>query len=147
MPLEFVSHYPEWHHVLFKVKDADASIRFYSEYLGMNAVQDQKDSDGRRWVWLRFSENPNAPLFALLEDTQFKGAPAPPPGQSLQAFCFRMTDLKPVEEMSARAKQDGHLIEAAAYGGHMRGYFCVVADPDGNRLEFSYVMAHKPQGQ
>lgn len=143
MPLEFVSHFPEWHHVLFKVKDADASIRFYSEYLGMNAVQDQKDSDGKRWVWMRFSENPNAPLFVFVEETQFKGGATP--AQSLQSFSFRMTDLKPVEELSSRAQKDGLLLEAAAYGGHMRGYFCVVADPDGNRLEFSYVMNHKPE--
>lgn len=143
MPFEFVSHFPEWHHITFKVKDADASIRFYSEYLGMNAVQDQKDSDGKRWVWMRFSENPNAPLFVLVEDTQFKGGAGP--AQSLQAFSFRMADMKPVEEMSARAKKDGHLVEAAAYGGHMKGYFCIVADPDGNRLEFSYVMNHKPE--
>ena len=53
--LEFVSNFPEWHHVLFKVKDADLSIRFYSEYLGMGAVLDQKDGDGNRWVWLRFA--------------------------------------------------------------------------------------------
>lgn len=144
MPFEFVSHFPELHHVLFKVKDADASIRFYSEYLGMNAVQDQKDSDGKRWVWLRFSENPNAPLFVLVEETQFKGG-STTPSHSFQSFGFRMTDLKPVEEMGAKAKKDGCLLEAAAYGGHTRGYFCVVADPDGNRLEFSYVMNHKPE--
>lgn len=142
MPFEFVSHFPEWHHVLFKVKDADASIRFYSEYLGMNAVQDQKDMEGKRWVWLRFSENPNAPFFVLVEDTQFRGqAPA---GHSLQAFCFRMSEMKPVEEISARAKKDGLLVEAAAYGGNLRGYHCVVADPDGNRLEFAYVTPPKP---
>jgi catechol 2,3-dioxygenase-like lactoylglutathione lyase family enzyme len=139
--LEFVSHFPEWHHVLFKVKDADASIRFYSEYLGMNAVQDQKDADGKRWVWMRFSENPNAPLFVFVEETQFKGGAVP--SQSLQSFSFRMPDLKPVEEMSAKAKNDGHLVEAAAYGGHMKGYFCILADPDGNRLEFNYVLSSK----
>lgn len=143
MPFEFVSHFPEWHHVLFKVKDADASIRFYSEYLGMNAVQDQKDSDGKRWVWMRFSENPNAPLFVFVEDTHFK-TPLNPP-QSFQSFSFRMTDLKPVEEMSAKAKQDGHLVEAAAYGGHMKGYFCIVADPDGNHLEFTYILSPKTE--
>jgi lactoylglutathione lyase len=142
--LEFVSHFAEWHHIQFKVKDADLSIRFYSEYLGMGAVMDQKDSDGRRWVWLRFSENPYAPLFVLVENNQFGKAGSL--AMSLQHLSFRLPDLKPVEEISAKAKKDDCLVEAAQYGGHMRGYFCLISDPDGNLLEFSYVMSPKPGG-
>jgi len=141
--LEFVSHFPEWHHVLFKVKDADLSIRFYSDYLGMGAVQDQRDGEGNRWVWLRFSENPYAPLFVLVEDTHLKTTKAV---SSLQSFCFRLPDLKPVEEVSAKAKKDDCLVEAAQYGGHMRGYFCVIKDPDGNLLELSYLLSPKQGG-
>jgi lactoylglutathione lyase len=142
LTLEFVSNFPEWHHVLFKVQDADNSIRFYSEYLGMGAVKDQRDSDGNRWVWLRFAENPYAPMFVLMEDAHVKKATAPAPA-SLQSFCFRLPDLKPVEEISAKAKNDNCLVEPAIYGGHMRGYFCVVSDPDGNLMEFSYLLSPK----
>jgi lactoylglutathione lyase len=138
---EFVSHYPEWHHILFKVKDDDLSIRFYSEYLGMNAVLDQRDPDGKRWVWLRFAENPYAPMFVLVEDAGLKTASD---RGSLQVFSFRLSDLKLVEEISAKAKKDGCLAEAAQYGGQMRGYYCVISDPDGNLLEFSYPLAVKP---
>ncbi len=136
MTLEFVSHYPEWHHVLFKVKDADQSIRFYNEYLGMDAVLDQKDGDGKRWVWMRFSENPYAPLFVFVEDTQLKTTVGA--ANSLQHFSFRLTDMKPVEEISTKAKAGNCLKEPANYGGHLKGYFCLVSDPDGNLLEFSY---------
>ncbi len=139
--LDFVSQFPDWHHILFKVKDADLSIRFYSEYLGMGAVLDQKDGDGARWVWLRFSENPNAPYFVLLEDSHLKIGPAVT--NSLQQFSFRLPDLKPVEEISSKAKKDKCLVEAARYGGHLRGYFCVISDPDGNLLEFTYVLTPK----
>ncbi len=138
---DFVSQFPDWHHVLFKVKDADLSIRFYSEYLGMGAVLDQKDADGARWVWLRFSENPNAPYFVLLEDSSLKKNPVV--AKSLQQFSFRLPDLKPVEEISTKGKKDKCLVEAASYGGHLRGYFCVVSDPDGNLLEFAYVLTPK----
>ena len=141
MVLEFVSHFPEWHHVLFKVKDADNSIRFYSEYMGMAAVQDQRDGEGNRWVWMRFSENPYAPMFVFTEDPHLKTGAGP---TSLQAFSFRLPDLKPVEELSAKAKNDNCLVEPATYGGHMKGYFCVIHDPDGNRLEFSYLLSPKP---
>ena len=72
MTLEFVSQFPDWHHVLFKVKDADLSIRFYSEYLGLTAIVDQKDAEGARWVWMRFLENPHAPLYVFFEDSQWK---------------------------------------------------------------------------
>ena len=144
MVLEFVSHFAEWHHVLFKVRDADNSIRFYSEYLGMAAVLDQRDTDGNRWVWLRFTENPYAPLFVLVEDTHLKKSPVPT-NASLQSFAFRLPDLKPVEEINAKAKNDDCLVEPATYGGHLRGYFCIISDPDGNRLEFSYLLSPKPE--
>jgi catechol 2,3-dioxygenase-like lactoylglutathione lyase family enzyme len=143
LTLDFVSHYPEWHHVLFKVKDADLSIRFYSDFLGMGAVQHQRDGDGKRWVWMRFSENPYAPLFVFVEEPQGKT-----PTGAHPLFGFRLPDLKPVEEISAKAKAENCLVEAAAYGGHTRGYFCQISDPDGNLLEFSYQVSHKPgQGQ
>ena len=145
LSLDFVSHYPEWHHVLFTVKDADNSIRFYSDYLGMAAVQDQRDSDGKRWVSLRFAENPYAPLFVLVEDTPAKKGPSAA-ASSLKTFCFRLLDLKPVEEISAKAKAAGCLVEASQYGGNLRGYFCVVSDPDGNLMEFSHVIAPKTGG-
>lgn len=139
MALEFVSHYPEWHHVLFKVKDADLSIRFYSEFLGMGAVRDQRDSDGKRWVWMRFSENPYAPLFVFVEEPHLR-----PPTGVHALFGFRLPDLKPVEEISAKAKNENCLVEAAGYGGHTKGYFCLISDPDGNLLEFSYQLSPKP---
>ncbi len=142
MALEFVSHYPEWHHVLFKVKDADLSIHFYSEYLGMGAVFDQRDGDGTRWVWMRFSENPYAPLFVFAEDPHPKATAGGVAAHPL--FSFRLADLKPVEEISAKAKKDNCLVEPASYGGHIKGYFCVVSDPDGNLLEFSYQLSPKP---
>ncbi len=142
MGIEFVSHFPEWHHLLLKVKDADLSIRFYSEFLGMAAVVDQKDNDGCRWVWLRFSENPTAPFLVLMEEGSLKkGATAQ---ATLPTLSFRLNDLKPVEEIGAKAKQEGCLVEGAHYGGHMRGYFCVLSDPDGNLLEFAYVITPKP---
>ena len=128
----------------FKVRDADNSIRFYSEHLGMAAVLDQRDTDGNRWVWLRFTENPYAPLFVLVEDTHLKKSPVPV-NASLQSFAFRLPDLKPVEEINAKAKNDDCLKEPATYGGHLRGYFCIISDPDGNRLEFSYLLSPKPE--
>ena len=142
MGIEFVSHFPEWHHLLLKTRDADLSIRFYSEFLGMAAVLDQKDNDGCRWVWMRFSENPTAPFLVLKEAGGLQKAPAPQADTPL--LCFRLGDLKPVEEMGEKAKKEGCLVEGAHYGGHMKGYYCLVSDPDGNLLEFSYVLSPKP---
>ncbi len=141
MGIEFVSHFPEWHHLLLRVKDADLSIHFYSNYLGMAAVLDQKDNYGGRWVWLRFSENPTAPFIVLKEDNVVKAAPTKP---FVPLLSFRLGDLKPVEEIGAKAKEEGCLVEGAHYGGHMRGYYCLVSDPDGHLLEFAYVLMPKP---
>jgi len=140
--LDFISQYPEWDHVQFRVRDADLSIHFFREILGMGAVRDQRDSEGKRWVWLRFAENPTAPMFVLVEDSQAK---KPAPGAAQPLFCFRLPDMKPVEEIGNKAKKEGCLVEGSNYGGHLRGYFCVVSDPDGNLFEFSYLLSPKPE--
>jgi lactoylglutathione lyase len=142
LTLELVSQFPDWHHVLFKVKDADVSLRFYSEYVGLTAIVDQKDTEGNRWVWMRFLENPYAPLFVLMEDSKWKKSDKAV-DTSFQRMGFRMSDLEPVEALSEKAKKENCLMEAAHYGGHLRGYFCVVTDPDGNQLEFSYFVSPK----
>lgn len=134
MGLEFVSRYPEWHHVLLRVKDADRSIRFYSDYLGTDAVSDQRWPDGHRWVQLRFIESPQAPPWILLEDPGVKRAAAAP-GDPL-AFSFRLADQEALEGIAAKAKTEGRLVEAPREGGPQRGYFCLVSDPDGHLLEF-----------
>ena len=142
MGIEFVSHFPEWHHFFLKTKDADLSIRFYSEYLGMAAVLDQKDNEGCRWVWLRFTENPTAPFLVLLEKgTQEKSTTIL---HSTPLLSFRLGELKLVDEISEKAKKENYLVESARDGGQVRGYFCMVSDPDGNLLEFSCVLAPKP---
>jgi catechol 2,3-dioxygenase-like lactoylglutathione lyase family enzyme len=132
LSLEFVSHFPEWDHTLFKVRDADLSIRFYSEYLGMAAVKDLRGPDGHRRVWMRFSENPHAPLFVFLEVSLEKAGA----GAAVPLFSFRTSDLKTLEEVSTRAGKAGCLAVPAGDGGGPRGFFCVVSDPDGNQLEF-----------
>jgi catechol 2,3-dioxygenase-like lactoylglutathione lyase family enzyme len=135
--LEFVHHHPEWYHVLFRVRDADLSIQFYGEYLGMAAVKDQRDDEGKRWVWLKSPENPAAPLFVLVEDPQAK---RPSPGSvNLPCFSFRVPELKTFEELSERAKKDGCILG----GPGLKGHSCLVADPDGNPIEFSYLPSPK----
>ena len=42
-----------------------------------------------------------------------------------------------VDEIAARAKQEGILIEGPTYAGPVVGYYCMIQDPDGNLVEFS----------
>ena len=108
----------------------------------MAAVADQKENDGCRWVWLRFSENPTSPFLVLKEVGSHRKSVSAQPHTPL--LSFRLGDVKLVDEIGAKAKKKACLVEAAHQGGPMRGYLCLVSDPDGHLLEFACVPVPKP---
>lgn len=66
------------------------------------------------------------------------GAGETPGPRSLQHLGFAVGSRAEVDAAAAAARAEGILRIEPTYAGPIVGYFCIVEDPDGNGVEFSY---------
>lgn len=119
-------------HVALQVRNIEQSIAFYEKYCGMRVVHDR--TDAFRVVWMGWGEQPPKFVIVLLESPYELNRQ--PPYQHLGIAVAHRDD---VDAVHARAVSDGITpLWPPADGGLVVGYFCGVADPDGNMVEFSY---------
>jgi len=112
-------------HVCFVVSDLDASIKFYTDVLGLTPAFDFTDEQGERFgIYLHAGGRTFVELF--------QGDPDPPAErQSYQHFCLEVEDFEQtVEDLRARGAEatDVKL-------GTDQSWQAWLSDPDGNRLE------------
>jgi catechol 2,3-dioxygenase-like lactoylglutathione lyase family enzyme len=94
-----------------------------------------------RVVWL--AERETDPEFVLV---LFEVPGDPPPGPAtLQHLGFAVASREEVEAAATAARADGILVIEPVYAGPVVGYFCIVRDPDGNQVEFSYGQPINPR--
>ncbi len=124
---------PQLTHVARPSRDVDATIEFYRDFAGLSVVHDRVD-DGIRVVWL--GEKLRRNDFVLV----FIGVP--PQGDSPAHFAshlgYDVSSREQVDTLAARARDLGILEVPATDGGEIIGYYCMMKDPDGNLVEFSY---------
>ena len=118
-------------HVALGVRTLERTIVFYRKHVKLHVVHDRND-DGVRVVWL--GERTEHPTFVLV---LFETGVTPGPG-ALQHFGFAVESREDVEAAATAARTDGVLAVEPIYAGPIVGYFCIVLDPDGNQVEFSY---------
>jgi len=124
---------PRLTHVALGVGELERTIAFYRKYAKLHVVHDRHEHDARV-VWL--SERAEAPVFVIVLFE--KPLPSPPPAAALQHLGFAVASRVEVDEVAAEARRDGVLAMEPLYAGPVVGYFCIVTDPDGNQVEFSY---------
>lgn len=123
---------PALTHVAFAARDLDATIAFYARHCGLHLVHDRTDH-AMRVVWL--SEQPTRPRFVLV----FFQLPVDAQGPTtLQHLGYAVASREAVDEAAARARAAGCLLEEPTDAGPVVGYYCIVRDPDGNQVEFSF---------
>ena len=120
-------------HLALGVRDLERTIEFYRRYVGLHVVHDRHDGEVRV-VWL--SEQAEEPDFVLV---LFEIHHDPPPAPStLQHLGFAVGSREEVDAAAEAGRQAGILVVPPVYAGPVVGYFCIVSDPDGNQVEFSY---------
>jgi catechol 2,3-dioxygenase-like lactoylglutathione lyase family enzyme len=127
-------------HVAFFVADVERTIDFYRRYCGLHVVHDRVDG-GVRVVWL--SERPQDPTFVIVAIRLPPGAATAPP--RMAHLGYDVGSRAAVDEVAARARADGVLAQEPADGGRIVGYYCMLADPDGNLVEFSHGQTINPR--
>ncbi len=124
---------PHLTHVALFVRDPARTIDFYQRFAGLHLVHDRTD-DGTRVVWL--SEQREDPEFVIVAITATPAAAGVPP--HMAHFGYDVSSRGAVDEIAARAAQEGLLEQPATDAGAIVGYMCIVRDPDGNLVEFSH---------
>ena len=130
-----------WTHVALRVANIDATIEWYLKYTPLELLDRRQDEDGYG-AWLGHSDNSEHPFVLVLAQFLPDHDPfAPSPITKLAPFNhfgIELPNKADVDEIAARGESDGCLAFAAKQMPAPIGYICMLSDPDGNLVEFSY---------
>jgi lactoylglutathione lyase len=120
-----------WTHFTLPVSNLAASLEFFTEVCGLSVVRDRR-IEGGRTVWV-------GPRPALGADPEFvvvlyEG----PVVEPLDHFGFQCDRREEVAELAARASRSGALISGPTDAGGSVGYYAMVREPSGHKVEFTY---------
>jgi len=126
-------------HIALGVADIDRTVAFYRKHVGLRVVHERTDG-GMRVVWLGEDE-PDVDFVLVLLPI---GSPSGARGNLLH-LGFAVGSREEVDAAAAAGRVEGILAAEPVYGGPIVGYFCIVTDPDGNQVEFSYGQPINPR--
>jgi catechol 2,3-dioxygenase-like lactoylglutathione lyase family enzyme len=120
-------------HVAFNCPDIDSMAEFYRDLAGLEIVLDRRDGD-LRVAWLGLERDAAPFLLVLLQ----RPGNQPVSPHAMEHLGFECQSRAEVDEIVARARKRGApLVEGPDELPPPVGYFAIVADPNGNRVEFS----------
>ena len=130
-----------WTHMALRVADIDKTIEFYTSMTPLELIDKRQDDMGYG-AWLGMPGETNNPFILVVaeffpETDPFKDAP-----QAVLApfahFGIELPAKDDVDAIAERAAEAGILAMPATMMPPPIGYICMVADPDGNMVEFSW---------
>ena len=133
---------PRWTHIALRVRDIDATIAWYTEFTPMQLL-DKREDDMGFGAWLGMPDTAEHHPFILViaqffpETDPFKDAPnavlAP-----FAHFGIEMPEKDDIDAIAARGEAAGCLGMPPTMMPAPIGYICMLKDPDGNMVEFSW---------
>lgn len=130
-----------WTHIAWRVRDIEASIDFYQRYTSLELLNKREDDAGYG-AWLGHRDQKEFPFVLVL--AQFfpdKDPFGDTPLAKMAPFNHIGIELptrQDVDNIATRAEAEGCLAMAARIMPDPIGYICMVEDPDGNLVEFSF---------
>ncbi len=120
-------------HIALHVHDFDAVVSFYGDYCGLEITHEREDA-GVKVAWL--AEPGRSHEFVIVIIGQG-------PGQvrrdgDFGHLGFAVSSREEVDQIAERAEAAACLAWPPKQDDYPIGYYCGVADPDGNVVEFSY---------
>ncbi len=131
---------PRWTHIALRVTDMDSTLSWYTKFTPMELLDEREDQTGRG-AWLGMPE-PDNPFILVLaqfspELDPFKGIPK----ATLAPFAHLGIEMPTQHDVDAIAEQGseaGCLAMPPTMMPPPIGYICMLRDPDGNMVEFSW---------
>jgi catechol 2,3-dioxygenase-like lactoylglutathione lyase family enzyme len=133
---------PHLTHVALWTSNIERSVDFYRKYCDLEIIHDRVEPDGGRVVWVGESVDSSRFVIVLIQHAVEHSAP-----NSFAHFGFSCVSRTDVNERAAVARADGVLELEPRDAGAVVGYFCMLRDPDGNSVEFSFGQALGPTGR
>jgi catechol 2,3-dioxygenase-like lactoylglutathione lyase family enzyme len=127
-------------HVALAVRDLERTIAFYRRHVHLHVVHQRVDA-GRHVAWLADRAEDAEVVLVLLETPD--GVERGP--CTLQHLGFAVASRDEVDQAAALGRADGVLQLEPIDGGPIVGYFCLIEDPDGNSVEFSFGQPINPR--
>lgn len=120
-------------HIALHVRSFEASVEFYRAFCALRVVH-ERQNDGTRVAWLAEPGRATELVIVIIGHG---------PGQERRAgdfghLGFAVESREDVDAVAKRAEDAGCLVWPARQEEYPVGYYCGVADPDGNVVEFSY---------
>ena len=132
---------PRWTHVALRVHDIDETIAWYIEFTGLELLVKREDEDGYG-AWLGHSDSGEHPFVLVLAQFLEGHDPfAPEPLAKLAPFNhfgIELPNKADVDAVAGRAAAAGCLAMPAKQMPDPIGYICMLEDPNGNLVEFSF---------
>jgi catechol 2,3-dioxygenase-like lactoylglutathione lyase family enzyme len=124
---------PAFTHCALHVADLDQSIAFYESYCGLKIVKEHGEGKSRV-VWLASPGAEDKFVLVLLGG----GAKREQDEEDMTHYGFGVAAREDIDEIAARAREEGRLHWAPRAYAPPTGYLCGVKDPTGYIVEFSY---------
>ena len=124
-----------------RVRSVEASIEWYTAFTPLEVLQRNQDEVGFG-VWLGMPDTVDNPFVLVLAEFLPGNDPFPDaPQEVLAPFAHLGIELptrEAVDEMAERGRAGGCLAMMPRDLGPPVGYVCMLEDPDGNRVEYSF---------
>lgn len=130
-----------WTHVALRVADIDATIEWYTSMTPLELIERREDDQGYG-AWLGMPGETNNPFILVVaqffpEADPFRNSPR----AVLAPFAhigIELPDKAAVDAMAARGDAAGSLAMPPTMMPAPIGYICMLRDPDGNMVEYSW---------
>jgi lactoylglutathione lyase len=132
---------PRWTHTALRVNDIQATIDWYLEFTPLELLDRREDDDGYG-AWLGHSDSGEFPFILVVAQffphrDPFAATPITG-GGPFNHMGIEMPTRDSVDEVARRAEAAGCLAMPPTQMPDPIGYICMLRDPDGNMVEFSY---------
>lgn len=138
---EVAARLPRWTHIALRVDDIEASVDFYTQHTPLSVLTRRTDDNGHG-AWLGHDDQREAPFVLVLAEFFPGHAPhADRPDPALGPFGHIGIELgsrDAVDAVAEDARSGGFLHAEPVDLPDPIGYICMVRDPDGNTIEFSF---------